>query len=42
MTVRKMYFIGLLQNVDSSILKVKLEHNFKFNSVSSKKDSVFW
>lgn len=34
MTVRKMHFIGLLRNVDSSILNVKLENNFKFNSIS--------
>lgn len=32
-----MYFIGLLQNVDSSILKVGLENNFKFNSISQEK-----
>lgn len=34
MTVKKMRFIGLLQNVDSSILNVKLAHGFKFNSIS--------
>lgn len=34
MTAKKMYFIGLLQNVDSSILSVKLEHNFRFKSIS--------
>jgi hypothetical protein len=39
MTIRKTYFIGLLQNVDSSILKVKLEHNFKFESISKKEGS---
>ena len=34
MTVRQIYFVGLLQNVDSSILKVKLENNFRFNSIT--------
>lgn len=32
-----MHFIGLLQNVDSSILNVELENNFKFHSISEEK-----
>lgn len=32
-----MYFIGLLQNVDSSILNVKLENGFEFKSISEEK-----
>lgn len=30
----KIYFIGLLQNVDSTILNVRLENNFQFSSIS--------
>lgn len=42
MTARKMYFIGLLQNVDSSILNVKLENNFKFNSIPEKEGGLLF
>lgn len=34
MTKKKIHFMGLLANVDSSILKVKLDHGFKIEDMS--------
>lgn len=41
MSKKKIYFMGLLANTDSSILKVHLEHGFKINALSENEGVKF-
>lgn len=42
LTKKKIYFTGLLANVDSSILQVKLDHGFQIDYMSMDKGIAFF